>query len=196
MTAIRKNLLSNPKGVSINTNNLARQLITHIRTLDPDLKRPIITVGIGTDRSTGDSLGPLVGTLLAERLGEKHSLHVFGTLEQPVHAVNIADQLKTIFKEFEDPIIIAVDACLGKSQSIGMINLGVGPIKPGAAVKKELPQVGDLHLTAIVNVGGYLEHLVLQSTRLGLVMNLAKAISDILYFTYWQLQIEALKKVP
>ena len=196
MTAIRKNLLSNPKGVSINTNNLARQLITHIRTLDPDLKRPIITVGIGTDRSTGDSLGPLVGTLLAERLGEKHSLHVFGTLEQPVHAVYIADQLKTIFKEFEDPIIIAVDACLGKSQSIGMINLGVGPIKPGAAVKKELPQVGDLHLTAIVNVGGYLEHLVLQSTRLGLVMNLAKAISDILYFTYWQLQIEALKKVP
>lgn len=44
--------------------NLAEELLSYTSSL---LSRPIVFVCIGTDRSTGDSLGPLVGTLLEER---------------------------------------------------------------------------------------------------------------------------------
>lgn len=44
----------------------------------------ILFLCIGTDRSTGDSLGPLIGYKLREK-GMKNA-RVLGTLEEPVHA--------------------------------------------------------------------------------------------------------------
>lgn len=51
---------------------------------------PIILVCIGTDRSTGDALGPLVGTKL-EQVGITN-FQVFGTLDEPVHALNLEEK--------------------------------------------------------------------------------------------------------
>ncbi|CUH95786.1 hypothetical protein P22_1866 [Propionispora sp. 2/2-37] len=138
------------------------------------IKRDIIILCIGTDRSTGDSLGPLTGSKLCALNSHPH---VFGTLEQPVHATNLRDILNQITSTFTDPYIIAVDACLGKSESVGYVSLGRGSVKPGAAVKKDLPPVGNAYITGIVNVGGFMEHLVLQSTRLSLVMKMADTIA-------------------
>ncbi|WP_349408999.1 spore protease YyaC [Pseudalkalibacillus sp. SCS-8] len=149
------------------TRNLAKLLPT---------TRPIVIVCIGTDRSTGDSLGPLVGT----KLKAKHSAYyeVYGTLEDPVHAVNLEDKLEEIKSRHIDPFIIGIDACLGKLSSVGMISLGEGPVKPGAAVKKQLPPVGEIHMTGIVNVSGFMEYFVLQNTRLNLVMKMADLIAE------------------
>lgn len=52
--------------------------------------RDIILVCIGSDRATGDCLGPIVGHKLARFCNtHKNSLHLFGTLEQPIHAKNL-----------------------------------------------------------------------------------------------------------
>ena len=53
--------------------------------------RPIIFVCIGTDRSTGDSLGPLVGYKL--KYLSKNNIYIYGTLENPIHAKNMVDSL-------------------------------------------------------------------------------------------------------
>lgn len=136
--------------------------------------RPIVILCIGTDRSTGDALGPLTGS----RLRALHTYpHVFGTLDDPVHATNLADALRNITSLFANPYIVAVDACLGRLESVGFITVGRGPLRPGAAVNKDLPPVGDTCITGIVNVGGFMEHLVLQSTRLNLVVKMADAIA-------------------
>lgn len=153
---------------------LGRALHHHLTILDPDGTRPLVLVCIGTDRSTGDSLGPLVGTRLKDL---DSSLTVYGTLTKPVHATNLADTLAEIEKTHDNPIIIAVDACLGRSESVGSITLSAGALKPGAGVNKDLPQVGDVHFTGIVNVGGYMEFFVLQNTRLGLVWKMANIIA-------------------
>lgn len=142
-------------------------------------KRPIIIVCIGTDRSTGDSLGPLVGTLLKKRKSE--SQPVFGTLDEPVHALNLKDTMNKIDHHYQNPFIVAIDACLGQYANIGTIQIGHGPMKPGAGVNKDLPPIGDIHITGIVNVGGFMEYLVLQNTRLSLVMDMAEIISASLY---------------
>ena len=137
---------------------------------------PIILVCIGTDRSTGDALGPLVGTKL-EQVGIKN-FQVFGTLDDPVHALNLEEKIRNIQKDNPTSFIIAVDACLGKSQSIGSITTGMGPSKPGAAMNKKLPAVGDLHIHGIVNLSGFMEFFVLQNTRLSLVMKMADVIAQ------------------
>jgi putative sporulation protein YyaC len=139
-------------------------------------ERPIVFVCIGTDRSTGDSLGPLVGTLLEEK--RMNSFHVYGTLEDPIHAVNLEEKLEEIKAKHFNPIIIAIDACLGRLKNVGFIQLANGPVKPGAGVNKELPSVGDYHITGIVNVSGFMEYFVLQNTRLNLVLKMAKVIAN------------------
>ncbi|RHW40421.1 spore protease YyaC [Neobacillus notoginsengisoli] len=138
--------------------------------------RPIVVVCIGTDRSTGDSLGPLVGTFLEEM--RSPSFHIYGTLDDPIHAVNLEDKLKEISKKHFHPFIIAIDACLGRFKSVGIIQVCDGPVKPGAGVNKELPEVGDMHITGIVNVSGFMEFFVLQNTRLSLVVKMAKMIAN------------------
>ncbi|MBO8164795.1 MAG: spore protease YyaC [Brevibacillus sp.] len=138
-----------------------------------------VIVCIGTDRSTGDSLGPLVGSKL-QAYCPKH-LHVYGTLQDPVHAVNLAEKLEEIAEKHPNRLTIAVDACLGQYSNIGSITVGDGPLKPGAGVKKELPAVGTFHITGIVNVGGFMEYFVLQNTRLYVVMEMAEVIARSLF---------------
>ncbi|MFO1442280.1 spore protease YyaC [Bacillus sp. Bva_UNVM-123] len=143
------------------------------------INRPIVFVCIGTDRSTGDSLGPLIGTLLEDK--RLPSFFVYGTLKDPIHAVNLEEKLMDIKKKHFNPFIIGIDACLGRLKSVGFIEIGEGPVKPGAGVNKELPEVGDIHITGIVNVGGFMEYFVLQNTRLHLVLNMAKIIASGIY---------------
>jgi putative sporulation protein YyaC len=134
----------------------------------------IVVLCIGTDRSTGDALGPLTGSKLRSLYLYPH---VYGTLDEPVHAANLPEVMSGIRQTFSQPYIIAVDACLGKLENVGYVSLGYGPLKPGAAVNKDLPAVGDAYITGIVNVGGFMEHMVLQSTRLNLVVKMADAIA-------------------
>lgn len=154
------------------------QLSSHMLTWLPNLPREYIVVCIGTDRSTGDALGPLTGMLL--KALKPTNLTIYGTLHEPVHATNLSDYIEVIKEKHRYPFIIAVDACLGKSTSIGHIITGVGPIKPGAALKKSLPEVGDIYITGVVNSGGFMDHAVLQSTRLSVVMDMAEVIADAL----------------
>ncbi|WP_100486586.1 spore protease YyaC [Sporolactobacillus pectinivorans] len=135
----------------------------------------LVIVCIGTDRSTGDALGPLVGTQLESFLLPEAA--IYGTLENPVHAVNLQETLSTIKVSYRRPFIIAVDACLGQQQNIGKICVSEGPVLPGAGVNKKLEPVGNINITGVVNVSGFMEYSVLQSTRLSIVINLSKVIS-------------------
>jgi len=141
--------------------------------------RPIVFLCIGTDRSTGDSLGPLVGDKLKFLVRDK--VFLYGNLEHPVHAKNLAETLNNIFSLYNNPFIIAVDASLGSLQNIGKIYIENKPLSPGAAMNKDLPLVGDISITGIVNISGALEFMVLQNTRLFIVMHLADIISKGIY---------------
>ena len=170
-------------------NNLAPQHYARINYNQPDasevisqallslctvmaVPQDILVLCIGTDRSTGDSLGPLIGSKLLE-----HSppFQVIGCLEHPVHAANLAETLARI--QADPPrLTIAIDASLGNMEGVGLVNIGTGTLQPGAGVNKSLPKVGDIYITGIVNVGGLMEYFVLQNTRLSLVTKMAEVI--------------------
>lgn len=141
--------------------------------------REIIFICIGTDRCTGDSLGPLIGYKAKKFFKNlsQHNIFIYGTLECPIHSKNLIDIVSKIKMNFKNPYIIAIDSCLGSINNIGKVFIDKSPIYPGLAVNKELPPIGDLSITGIVNISGSYEFLILQNTRLFTVMTLADCIS-------------------
>lgn len=160
--------------------------------------KELTIVCIGTDRSTGDALGPLVGSRLAQIV--PHDVKLMGTLEQPVHAANLHDVVLELQNddEHKNRFTIAVDACLGRSESVGYVSVKPGPLHPGTGVNKSLPPVGDFHIMGVVNVGGFMEYFVLQNTRLSLVMRMATMIADglALALEQWPMAREAAVSQP
>lgn len=156
---------------------LAVALRNRLKELPPRMRVAIVC--IGTDRSTGDSLGPLVGSSL--RKFRAVSFDVFGTLEEPVHAMNLEETMERLRRSIEHPFVIAVDACLGSAAGVGSVTLADGPLHPGSGVGKKLAPVGDIHLSGIVNLGGFMELALLQSTRLFHVTRMAELISRSLH---------------
>ncbi|EPY09922.1 sporulation protein YyaC [Paenibacillus alvei A6-6i-x] len=92
--------------------------------------------------------------------------------------MNLQETIDSLQASDPHTFIIAVDACLGQSSSVGSVQVVEGPVRPGAGVNKQLPPIGDMHITGIVNVGGFMEYFVLQNTRLHLVMGMAEVIAD------------------
>nr|WP_227793373.1 spore protease YyaC [Paenibacillus guangzhouensis] len=128
-------------------------------------------VCIGTDRSTGDALGPFLGTLLEQR----GFPHVIGTLANPCDATNLAERVKTIPPHH---IVVAVDACLGHPSMVGQYYVSCSPLKPAESVGGGLPEVGHYSVAAVVNVSGPKPYWTLQMTSLYHVMQMAEKIAS------------------
>ena len=108
--------------------------------------KSVVFLCIGTDRSTGDSLGPLIGYKISGL--RNRNVHVYGTLENPVHARNIDEVMKRV--------------------------------------------AADCHKTGIVNFGGFMDFLILQNTRLHVVMRMADLIASGIRFVIWKLEKSSL----
>jgi putative sporulation protein YyaC len=145
------------------------------------IKKDTIIICVGTDKCIGDCLGPLVGSFLIEN---NFPLPVFGTLESPIHALNIEEKLNYINKLHPNSNIIGIDACLGDESSIGEIHTRDYPIHPGKGVGKRLPEVGDQSIIGIVDSSDNAIFFTNRSIRLYLVMNMAKIISNSLIYSY------------
>ncbi|SDG75641.1 putative sporulation protein YyaC [Planococcus glaciei] len=156
-------------------------LIAKLKSIFAEAKqqeREVVFLCIGSDRYIGDSLGPLIGSMMQEN-GISHT--VYGTLEEPVHAFNLKATLKDIYRQNRNPLVISIDASLGTKEQVGNVLFNEGPLVPGKALEKMLPEVGDYHFQGIVN---YLDPLpssqFLNDTRLHTVMKLAKLITEII----------------
>lgn len=136
--------------------------------------RELVWVCLGTDRVTGDSLGPFVGTMLTEA----GVTNVYGTIDDPLHALNLRDRFREIQALHPDACVVTIDACLGGIKDVELIKLKNGPLLPGSGVGKDLPPIGEYNIIGIVNVAGFMGHVVLQNTRLSRVLKMAKSITD------------------
>ncbi|MGO1369379.1 MAG: spore protease YyaC [Senegalia sp. (in: firmicutes)] len=173
--------------ISTFTNILLNKLI--------DLYTPnytdLVIICIGTDKSTGDSLGPLVGYFLDKRLVSKNkNIHLYGTLDKPVHAKNLHEYIDLINKTYINPFVIAIDASLGLYNRIGFVTVWDGPLKPGSGVNKQLPEIGNIHITGVVNIAGFMEFILLQNTRLNIVMKMANIISSSIIYSITKLNMD------
>lgn len=141
-----------------------------------------VIVCIGTDKCIGDSLGPLVGTLLKETL---IPIPVYGTLSAPIHALNIDKKLIEIYNNHPNALVIGIDACLGDSNSIGEIHVRDYAIHPGKGVGKTLPDVGEASIIGIVDSSSNTEIFSNRTIRLSLIMDMSKSIVKGIVHSYY-----------
>lgn len=146
------------------------------------ITKDTVIVCIGTDKCVGDCLGPLVGTLLEEKY---FPIPVYGTLQFPIHALNLDKRLSEIKRAHPTSQIIGIDACLGDINSIGEIHSRDYPIHPGKGVGKSLPDVGIASIIGIVDSSDNAEFFTSRSIRLHLVFEMAKVISLGLIHAYY-----------
>jgi putative sporulation protein YyaC len=141
--------------------------------------RSIVYVCVGSDAFIYDSLGPLVGTMLLERGIQ----NVIGTLEDPMHAVNIYEKLALLKTMYKDHFVVAIDSCLcldsGKLNNIYIQN---SPVCPGLGTGKRLPPVGDISIKSPMHIDNpFYTH------RLRHVYAVASTITDIA----WNIKIRS-----
>lgn len=146
-----------------------------------NLKSNTVIVCVGTDRCIGDCLGPLVGTFLKEKC---FNLPVYGTVEEPIHALNLNEKILEIKNNHPGCHILGIDACLGTKDRIGEIQARNFPIHPGKGVGKTLPDVGDTSIIGIIDCSDSSEIFTTRNIRLNLVMGMAKTISNSIIYAY------------
>lgn len=143
-----------------------------VRQMPPDATA--ILLCIGTDRITGDCLGPMTGTRLQDA---SCPFPVFGTLQHPVHAINLPAVLHKLQHSFRNPFFIVVDAAVGAENTVGSVAISPTAILPGAGISRPLLPVGDISITGIIgekNTGD------ISCIRLFLVDRLARYIEEVL----------------
>lgn len=146
-------------------------IVNHLKQYDR-----IVVVCMGTDRSTGDSLGSLVDKFLDRIRKIKKICWIWGCLDYPAHGKNVHWYLGRIHND--KPLVISIDACVGKMENTGKILIHEGSIMFGRSVEKDLHEIGDISICGIVNFSGFMTQLVLQNTRLNLVYKMAEIISE------------------
>lgn len=155
---------------------------------------PPVFVCIGSDRVTGDSLGPMIGSWLKKRY--RSNIHVYGTLDLPVHALNLDEIIAHIHSIHQNHPVIAIDASLGTKEHQGYITVGRGSISPGAGVNKSLTDVGDMFITGIVGMSGRFSHISLQTARLSQIISIAEQIAGGIQYAYSAYVTEELPLTP
>ncbi|MCQ6558828.1 spore protease YyaC [Paenibacillus mendelii] len=138
----------------------------------PD-RSSLVVVCIGTDRSTGDSFGPWIGTMLQER----GWANVIGTLGQPCDADHYEAAVAGILPGHT---VIAIDACLGKPGGVGGFLVAEGPLYPAQATGKRLPPIGHYSIAGVVAPYSARSYWSLQRASLREIITMAGQAADAL----------------
>lgn len=150
-----------------------------LKKLMPEQKQVPVILCIGSDLSVGDSLGPIVGTKLKDKL-KGLNCFVYGTLSKPITAHEVKYMNDFIRLTHPKSPIIAVDAAVGTAGDIGLIKISKHGIKPGSGANKKLGKVGDVSIMGIIAEKSVFNYTLMSATRLNIVYRMADIISEAL----------------
>lgn len=115
-----------------------KDMIKEIKSFNKE----IIFVCIGTDNHVWDSLGPMVGSMLKEKVS---NIKVYGDLNNPVTTINVDNIKETLDIEKPASIIVVIDIAVStKIEFNKYIYIKRGGVKPGLGVGvNNLKMIGD-----------------------------------------------------
>lgn len=146
----------------------------------------ILFVCIGNGKIIGDSLGPLIGTVLEKnkRLIQNNvKIDVIGTFENPILYYNVEEFIKNIDSQDYSEIVI-IDSALGSKENIGKVMITPAEILIGVGVNRGRMVKGDIILKGVVgiNYNNISRNLMeLESVEAKQVENIADKMLDIIY---------------
>ncbi len=132
---------------------------------------------VGSDKIIGDSYGPLVGEKLKESFKNMYNnIEVYGTLEEPISAINLEKTVTQIYKKYQHPCMIAIDSAFGREDKVGTILVSDSKMQCGKGTGKNMIKIGDISIKAVVAKDLKMPRYNfsnLQNTSLGSIMKLA-----------------------
>ena len=140
--------------------------------------RETVIVCFGTNAISGDSLGPMVGSLLRSKY--KVPVFVYGTDEHSVNGKNMDEWIDFIKSVHGDALYIAVDASLGAGEKTGQIIIRPDGVCP-AAIKGKSTRFGDVGILGVVAKNSSDPLMQLMSVSQVYVENIADKIANMLY---------------
>lgn len=146
----------------------------------------ILFVCIGNGKIIGDSLGPLIGTVLEKnkRLIQNNvNIEVIGTFENPILYYNVEEFIKNIDSQDYSEIVI-IDSALGSKENIGKVMITPAEILIGVGVNRGRMVKGDIILKGVVgiNYNNISRNLIeLESVEAKQVEKIASKMLDIIY---------------
>ena len=146
------------------------------KAVAPKDKMPVV-VWVGSDLSVGDSLGPVTGTKLNEKL-KGANVYVYGTLAKPITAHEVKYMSSFLKNTHPDSPVIAIDAAVGVAGDIGLIKVADRPLAPGSGANKKLNKIGQVSILGIVAEKSLFNYSLFSSTRLNIIYKMADIISE------------------
>lgn len=146
----------------------------------------ILFVCIGNGKIIGDSLGPLIGTVLEKnkRLIQNNvKIDVIGTFENPILYYNVEEFIKNIDSQDYSEIVI-IDSALGSKENIGKVMITPAEILIGVGVNRGRMVKGDIILKGVVgiNYNNISRNLIeLESVEAKQIEKIASKMLDIIY---------------
>lgn len=146
------------------------------KSLHSNGETPVILC-IGSDLSVGDSLGPVTGTKLKEKLSGLNC-YVYGTLAKPITAHEVKYMNEFLKATHPNNPVIAVDAAVGLAGDIGLIKIAKRAMKPGSGANKKLNKVGDVSIMGIIAERSVFNYSLFSATRLNIIYKMSEIISE------------------
>lgn len=149
----------------------------------------ILFVCIGNGKIIGDSLGPLIGTVLErnkkllENSSNIYNVDILGTFENPILYYNVEEFIKNIDSQDYSEIVI-IDSALGSKENIGKVMITPAEILIGVGVNRGRMVKGDIILKGVVgiNYNNISRNLIeLESVEAKQVEKIASKMLDIIY---------------
>lgn len=142
-----------------------------------EIKAPPVIICVGSDLSVGDSLGPVTGTKLKEKL-KGLNVFIYGTLSKPITAHEIKYTEEFIRLTHPQSPVIAIDAAVGVAGDIGLIKIAKRSLRPGSGANKNLAKIGDVSIMGIVAEKSLFNYALFSTTRLNIVYKMAEIIAE------------------
>lgn len=134
---------------------------------------PVI-ICVGSDLAVGDSLGPIIGSELKDKLQGK--AYVYGSLDAPITAKEIKTIYNTINNLHPKSKILVIDAAVGNKEDLGNIKIKDEGIKPGEGINKDLEKIGDVSIIGIVSDKTRSKEAIYNETRFALIKKMSNVI--------------------
>lgn len=138
-------------------------------------KSDICFVFVGTDSNIGDSLGPLVGSMLNIKNG---NIFTYGDLKNTITARDVPHICNFVANAHPNSFCIVVDAAVGDKNDIGLIKVRQEGLKPGLGVNKDLPLIGNAAIIGVISEKTQFSNVSLGLARLRDVHKMAETIAN------------------
>lgn len=104
----------------------------------------IVFICIGSNKVTGDCLGPLVGSYLKSM----YKATVYGDMKNPINYQNAEKIMKKVENNNGESLKVVIDSALGKN--IGDIIIDDGKVEIGKGLNKNKNIYGDISIKVVV----------------------------------------------